>query len=167
MAANAACAAAATTALGCTPDEVASGLANCRLPGQRLEITEIKGIHWVNDAFNANPDSVHAALDWFAEVVPPMAPARIVLGDMLELGESSDESHREVLRHARKCCPNAQLWTVGALMEKAAAEVDPAIPNVPTADLMREKLPALATDGAWILLKSSHGIGLSKLVPVT
>ena len=165
MAANAACAAAAATALGCTPDEVAEGLAVCQLPGQRLEITELDGVHWVNDAFNANPDSVRAALDWFAEVVPATTPAAIVLGDMLELGTTSHASHCEALRYARRRCPQAALWTVGPLMKSAASEVDSAIQNVATAEEMRTRLPEVAQAGAWILLKSSHGIGLAKLVP--
>ena len=165
MAANAACAAAAATALGCTPDEVASGLAVCQLPGQRLEIKEIGGVHWVNDAFNANPDSMKAALDWFAEVVPAEAPAVLVLGDMLELGAGSAASHIEALQYARRKCPRAQLWTVGPLMKTAASEVDVAIHSVADAEEMRSHLPALAIPGAWILLKSSHGIGLAKLVP--
>ncbi|MBR6471119.1 MAG: UDP-N-acetylmuramoyl-tripeptide--D-alanyl-D-alanine ligase [Victivallales bacterium] len=167
MAANAACAAAAATALGCTPDEVASGLTVCQLPGQRLEITEVAGVHWVNDAFNANPDSMKAALDWFAEVVPADAPAVLVLGDMLELGAGSQVSHIEALHFARRKCPRAQLWTVGPLMRAAAAEVDAAIQSVANADEMAAQLPALAQPGTWILLKSSHGIGLAKLVPVT
>ena len=165
MAANAACAAAATTALGCTPDEVAQGLAVCQLPGQRLEITEVADVHWVNDAFNANPDSMKAALDWFAEVVPEDAPSVVVLGDMLELGPSSAASHAEVLRQARTKCPRAQIWTVGPLMKTAASEVDVAIHSVAEAEEMRTHLPALAIPGAWILLKSSHGIGLAKLAP--
>ena len=164
MAANAACAAAAATALGCTPDEVASGLAVCQLPGQRLEIKEIDGVHWVNDAFNANPDSMKAALDWFAEVVPADAPVVLVLGDMLELGAGAAASHIEALQYARQKCPRAQLWTVGPLM-KAAAGVDAAIQTVANADEMATRLPALAAPGTWLLLKSSHGIGLAKLVP--
>ena len=165
MAANAACAAAATTALGCTADEVARGLAACQLPGQRLEVTEVAGVHWVNDAFNANPDSLRAALEWFAEVVPPEAPSVLVLGDMLELGASAAQSHRAALRYAREKCPRAQLWTVGPLMKAAAAEVDAEIHSVADAEAMRARLDALAVPGAWLLLKSSHGIGLAKLVP--
>ena len=167
MAGNAACAAAATTALGCTPDEVVAGLSACRLPGQRLEIIEIAGVHWVNDAFNANPDSVRAAIKWFAEVVPSDAPSVMVLGDMLELGAETAERHREVLELARQMCPHARIWTVGPIMQSVAPKVDAKIQGVASADDMRIHLPALAQPGTWILLKSSHGIGLAKLVPET
>ena len=50
-------------------------------------------------------------------------------------------------------------------MRQAAAEVDAAIHAVADADGLRARLPELARKGAWMLLKSSHGIGLAKLVP--
>lgn len=166
MAANAACAAAATTALGCTPDEVVAGLQKCVLPGARLEVKEVGGVHWVNDAFNANPTSVRAAIDWFAEVVPKDAKAFLVLGDMLELGENSRQEHLDILKVARKACPNAEIVTVGALMAQAVAESgDPALRNCADASAAKALLDAEAQSGAWILLKSSHGIGLAHIAP--
>ena len=165
MAANAAAAAAAATALGLTPAEVKAGLEACVLPGQRLEIREIDGVRWVNDAFNANPDSTRAALDWMAEVAAD-APKFLILGDMLELGETSAQSHLDILCHALKKCPGATIMTVGPRM-KAAVEAlgDGAIGNLPDAEAARVWLQSQPLQGAWILLKSSHGIGLAKLCP--
>ncbi len=165
MAANAACAACATTLLGCTPDQVIRGLARCQLPGGRMELREKEGVHWVNDAFNANPTSLRASLDWFAEVAPASAPQFLALGDMLEGGENSLKAHREILEHARQKCPGAHLLLVGPLFAQAAAQTPP-IPaaSFPTAEELRKNMPPLPP-GSWILLKSSHGIGLSHLAP--
>ncbi len=165
MAANAACAACAATLLGCTPDQVLRGLANCQLPGGRMELREKDGIQWINDAFNANPTSVRASLDWFAEVVPSSAPQFLALGDMLEGGEDSLRAHREILAYARQKCPQARLLLVGPLYAQAAA-LEPPIPAAcfATTEELREKMPPLPP-GSWILLKSSHGIGLSHLAP--
>ena len=166
MAANAACAAAAATALGCTPEEVVAGLRKCVLPGARLEVKEVDGIHWVNDAFNANPTSTHAAIDWFAEVVPAGAPAILVLGDMLELGEGALQAHEEILAYARKACPDARLLTVGVLMRLAAEKLaDHSLENCADAEAAKAILDREVLPGSWILLKSSHGIGLSKVAP--
>ena len=166
MAANAAAAAAAATALGLTPDEIAAGLARCALPGQRLEVSEVNGVKWVNDAFNANPDSTRAALEWMAEVAAD-APQVLLLGDMLELGEGAIQSHREILRYARKCCPGACIMTVGKLMKEALADLPEHadIGNLPDAATAAAWLAGRELSTGWILLKSSHGIGLSALAP--
>lgn len=163
MAANAAAAAAAATALGCTPEEVVTGLQKCTLPGGRLEIREKEGINYVNDAFNANPDSMRAALEWFAEVAPETAPQLLVLGDMLELGEGAAEAHAEVLEYAQKCCPDAAVLTVGTQMAAAAAQLR--LLNVPDAETAKALLENNLPPGTWVLLKSSHGIRLATLAP--
>ncbi len=162
MAANAAAAAAATTALGCSPDEIVAGLQECRLPGARLKVTTKDGINWVNDAFNANPDSAKAAVDWFAEVAPKDSPQILVLGDMLELGEGAADAHEEVLAYAMEHCPAARIITVGSNMAIAAAKLNQE--NLPDAAAAAQFLTT-APDGSWILLKSSHGIHLSTLAP--
>ncbi len=166
MAANAACAALAATAAGCTPDQVVEGLRKCVLPGERLRLVERDGVCWVNDAFNANPTSMKAALDWFAEVAPQNAPQLLVLGDMRELGAGSEESHREALSYALAKCPKAGILAVGEEMKKALS----VLPD--TARCRWAKDAAEAKDllgapavGTWILLKSSHGVGLAALAP--
>ncbi len=166
MAANAAAAAAAATALGIGPDQIADGLAACVLPGQRLELKEVHGVHWVNDAFNSNPDSCRAALDWFAEVAPADAPRTLILGDMLELGEHSANSHRDILDYALQHCKGAAIVVVGAAMAAAAATLPHAhIQAFPDANALKPRLPDFAVPGAWLLLKSSHGIHLAELCP--
>ena len=162
MASNAAAAAAVATALGCTQEEIIAGLAECVLPGQRLEKRVIDGAVWINDAFNANPDSMRAAIDYFAQNAPAAEPQFLVLGDMLELGECSAQAHRDILAYAQQKCPQAQIWTLGALMAQAA-EGNAAIRVFTDKETLREALKMQVKAGSWLLLKSSHSIGLATL----
>jgi UDP-N-acetylmuramoyl-tripeptide--D-alanyl-D-alanine ligase len=166
MASNAAAAAAAATAMGFTPDEIAAGLASCALPGQRQEIIEANGIHWVNDAYNSNPDSCRASIGWFAEVTPKMAPQVLILGDMRELGDNAAAAHQEILKEALTRCPDAQLITVGVEMRRAAFEMGlHGVLTMDDVEEVREPLAKLAAPGTWILLKGSHSINLPALCP--
>ena len=73
----------------------AAGLAKCRLTKGRLEQKTLGGIHFLDDSYNANPDSMRAALRTLA--VMPVKGARIaVLGRMGELGTESERGHRSV-----------------------------------------------------------------------
>src|SRR5690606_34289649 len=56
--------------------------------------TRLDGIVVINDAYNANPESMTAALEAVAEL--PAGRRVAVLGEMLELGELSDQAHRDV-----------------------------------------------------------------------
>lgn len=166
-ASNGACAALAATAFGCTPDEVVAGLQRCVLPGERMEVVERAGVHWVNDAFNANPTSMRAAIEWFGEVKPKGARAILALGDMLELGGDVVQIHKAVLEFARKRFPEACIVAVGSAMCSAAEALveDGRLISCGDVEEARARLMSIARDGDWILLKSSHGIGLTKLAP--
>ena len=59
-----------------------------------MKVASINGIDWINDAYNASPESVRAALCWLKEFVKA-EDLVLVLGDMLELGESSREQHKK------------------------------------------------------------------------
>jgi UDP-N-acetylmuramoyl-tripeptide--D-alanyl-D-alanine ligase len=97
---NALAAAAVGMALGVEPDAVASGLAAARLSPWRMELDRAaSGARVLNDAYNANPVSMRAALEALAEL--PAARRSAVLGPMAELGESSGEDHREIGSVAR------------------------------------------------------------------
>jgi UDP-N-acetylmuramyl pentapeptide synthase len=86
---------AAGLALGVSLEDGARGLAACRLTKGRLEQKRIHGIHVLDDSYNANPDSMRAALQTLASL--PSHGARIaVLGRMGELGAEAERGHRSV-----------------------------------------------------------------------
>ena len=71
-------------------------LAGFRAAEMRLETVEIGGVRVLNDAYNANPDSMAAAVRTLREVGATASRRVAVLGDMLELGESGPAAHREL-----------------------------------------------------------------------
>jgi UDP-N-acetylmuramoyl-tripeptide--D-alanyl-D-alanine ligase len=95
MVQNAMLAVAAGRAFGLSLEECAAGLASTPLTKARLQIKEINGIQFIDDSYNANPDSMKAALRTLVEL--DTEGRRVaVLGQMSELGKESERSHREV-----------------------------------------------------------------------
>jgi UDP-N-acetylmuramoyl-tripeptide--D-alanyl-D-alanine ligase len=95
MVQNAMLAVAAGRVFGLSLEDCAAGLASTPLTKARLQIKEIKGIQFLDDSYNANPDSMKAALRTLVEL--DADGRRIaVLGQMSELGEESERGHREV-----------------------------------------------------------------------
>jgi UDP-N-acetylmuramoyl-tripeptide--D-alanyl-D-alanine ligase len=99
---NAAAAIAVARRLGVDSAAIDTGLASASGPPMRLERSTVGGIRFVNDAYNANPESALAAIRAFGDAVTtPEARAAygrrvVILGDMLELGEAAPDLHREV-----------------------------------------------------------------------
>ncbi len=92
---NALLAIAAGRAFGVLLEECAIGLATAPLTKARLQIKEINGVLFLDDSYNANPDSMKAALRTLVEL--PADGKRIaVLGEMRELGAESERGHQEV-----------------------------------------------------------------------
>ncbi len=97
---NATAAAAMALAVGLDLDEIAASLSSARSPSRwRMELTErADGLVVLNDAYNANPASMRAALEALATLGAHGRRTIAVLGEMLELGEGSPAAHREVGR---------------------------------------------------------------------
>jgi UDP-N-acetylmuramoyl-tripeptide--D-alanyl-D-alanine ligase len=95
MVQNAMLAVAAGRVFGLSLEECAVGLASTPLTKARLQIREIDGIQFIDDSYNANPDSMKAALQTLMEL--DSDGRRIaVLGEMGELGAESERGHQEV-----------------------------------------------------------------------
>lgn len=91
---NALCAMCVGKELGFSLEKAAAGVADFESEGMRQKITNINGIKFVEDCYNANPDSMKASLEALRTLKNKRSFA--VLGDMLELGDFSDEAHRTV-----------------------------------------------------------------------
>ena len=80
--------------LGMTKDEIQKGLLNYKSVGNRWQSVQIGKFNIINDCYNANPESVKAAVKTFAEMTK--SPKIIVLGDMGELGNNEIFYHEKI-----------------------------------------------------------------------
>ena len=98
---NAAAAAAVGLALGLPPETILKGLANATTPGRRMRPVRMpNGALLIDDCYNANPSSTKAALLTLTHLVQGKGRAIAILGDMLELGHTELDLHRDVGRFA-------------------------------------------------------------------
>lgn len=146
-----------------TADTLAA-LRQCRLDGMRLQLTTINGVHWLNDAYNANPDSSRALIDCLHEHMShTRGRCYLVLGDMFELGPEESRYHAELLRYARQKLPTALVLPVGSRMANAADALD--YMSFPDLKGVREYLRTHVQAGELIVLKGSRGMALERLMP--
>ena len=168
MAWNALAAAAVGVALGLTAGECATGLKEARVSSWRMEVTEGQdGIRIINDAYNANPASMAAALKaarWIAGRHRCVA----VLGAMAELGAASDEEHERVgelaarlgIDHLVVVGQGAGLIAVGAVRE--GVEPDRVI-RCDTPEEAAAAARRAARPGDVVLVKGSRVAGLERV----
>jgi UDP-N-acetylmuramoyl-tripeptide--D-alanyl-D-alanine ligase len=162
---NALAAAAVGRAAGLSFDDIAAGLAAGWSAPHRVQLVRLGGVTLVDDSYNASPRSVVAALDVLAGLPGRRAA---VLGEMLELGDASDEGHRVVGEAAARTVD----WLVvvgggagGIAAGALAAGMEPArVIRVPDAEAALEALPPRLRDGDVVLVKASRGIGLDRVV---
>jgi len=166
MVANALLAAAVGGECGLSLTEIARGLEAVALPGARMQVVKVRGVSIINDAYNANPASMKAALVALKEF--PGAQRRIaVLGSMGELGQHAVELHRAVGEFASQqgvefliaVGPHAEAYVNGAM----AAGLNNVV-KVLDAEEATVALTAIMREGDAILVKGSHFMGLENLV---
>jgi UDP-N-acetylmuramoyl-tripeptide--D-alanyl-D-alanine ligase len=97
--------------LGLNRAEIERGLAECKPAKMRLQLWELSGVRVLDDAYNANADSMVAAL-YTLKALPCKGRRVAVLGDMAELGAQSESAHEEVGRRAAELGVG-QLFAVG------------------------------------------------------
>lgn len=155
--------------LGLNPAEINEGFLHLKMPDMRLEkIISPSGFTIINDAWNASPDSVNAAIKTFQEMTG-YNNKHLVIGDMLELGDREEEFHRVIGKNLDPDKIN-YIYTFGDLSYYIALE---AIKRYPTGAvktfkdkmwLVNELNRAIKKDDA-ILLKASRGIQIDSIIP--
>ena len=99
--------------MGLCRTEIQRGLADCRPAKMRMQLSDLHGVQVLDDAYNANADSMAAALETF-HALPCKGRRIAVLGDMAELGRNSEAAHEEVGRRAAQLGV-AQLFAIGKM----------------------------------------------------
>lgn len=167
---NALAAATVATRLGLDLAVVAERLSGATaVSPHRMQVTERPdGVTIIDDSYNANPDSMRAALRALAVVAGRDRRSIAVLGEMLELGDDSRERHDEVGRLAVRL--NVRLtivvgdgaWAIreGAMMEGSWGDE---VVHVADVDAARAVLAEEVQPGDVVLVKGSHGTGLWRL----
>jgi UDP-N-acetylmuramoyl-tripeptide--D-alanyl-D-alanine ligase len=156
---------------GLKDHEIAEGLAQATPAPMRLELQRHGELDIYNDAYNANPESMAAAIDTFAELTTGSHSRVLVLGEMLELGDEAEALHAEVGRRAAKLHlehPFRLVVTVGANAETMATPIQttgadvlivPTLTPEACADIVSRFHP-----GDSILLKASRGTALERIL---
>jgi UDP-N-acetylmuramoyl-tripeptide--D-alanyl-D-alanine ligase len=166
MVQNALLAIAAGRAFGLSIEECSAGLAAAPVTKARLQIKEIGGIQFLDDSYNANPDSMKAALRTLMEL--DTEGKRIaVFGEMRELGGESERGHREV-GEATAMLGVDQLITIGPAAEFIAqgartAGLDKVSSARSTAEAAR-LLGQIAEPGDLVLIKGSRAARTEEVI---
>lgn len=156
--------AAAAVALehGVTPSEIAATLPKLEPPDKRGQVVQLGNITVLNDCYNSSPKALMAAVDTLAGM-----PARrriVVAGEMLELGATGEQLHRECGRHIASKKLDFLLGVRGLAkpMVEAARELGMKAEFVATPEEAGQWLTHEARDGDVVLLKASRGVKLEK-----
>lgn len=152
--------------LGLSPAAMGKGLAHPNLTGQRFECYEKSGYTIINDAYNASPASMAAALATLSETARGRRRVA-VLGDMLELGAIARQAHRRVGEEAGSFGVELLLTcgTLGAEIAQAAQaagvkEVHACASHEEAGAILRRSLQP----GDAILFKGSRGMRMDKII---
>jgi UDP-N-acetylmuramoyl-tripeptide--D-alanyl-D-alanine ligase len=156
---NAACAAVVGRRLGVPEEEIAAGLAAARGPEMRLEARRVGPITIINDAYNANPESMAAALRTLAGLAGGRRVA--IIGDMLELGAQSEDEHEALGRWIERERPAALVVAVGPRASRMAAGADERFASLDEASA--DRIAGLVEPGDIVLVKGSRGVALERV----
>ena len=153
---------------GVSLEQMQFGLSRMQQPSMRAAVDAVGSVLLVNDAYNANPPSMRAALD-LLEAVGQGRPLVAVLGSMRELGAGADALHDDIARDAihRPLTLIVGIGDFAAAFQRVAPD-DPRVVTAEDAPLAATLLTERAPKTAAILLKGSRGARLERLVaPIT
>lgn len=162
---NALAAIAAGYACGLSVSEVQRGFSTLTTTKMRYEVIRRDGLTIINDAYNASPASMRAAIRTTSEVYSGRLIA--VLGDMLELGTISEQIHREIGAELveNKFDTLITLGRLGKFIAEGAR--DAGLKNIFTFDTHEDaakKILEIVRDGDTILFKASHVMHMEKII---
>lgn len=154
--------------LGLSMSEIKDGLSSIKLTAMRMEMLDgMNGIKIINDAYNASPTSMKAALNLVMDLDESRTKI-VVLGDMLELGENEKEFHHEIGRFLQPAKVKF-VFTFGELGKYIAEE---AVKQFETGRVFSflnkqeliQSIKSLNQGNELILVKASRGMELEEVV---
>jgi len=162
---NALAAIAAGIALNVESEDMVKALQNVKNAKMRFEVSEKDGVTFINDAYNASPLSMRAAISTMANTYKGRKIA--VLGDMLELGEAEVFAHRKVGEEVKEF----DFYALITLGERGKIIADGAkaagLQNITVTNTHADAIKALKSilkKGDTVLLKGSRGMAMEKIL---
>lgn len=158
-------AAAVGHALNVPDDQIARGLLDFTPVGRRARVAHTGYITIIDDCYNANPSSMRAAISSLSTLEGRKVA---LLGDMFELGEESDNLHREIGEFAARCgidcliCCGQKAECIYKGLISTGAEIEAW--HFPLKGALLNVLPSLIREGDNVLVKASHGMHFEDLV---
>ncbi len=146
---------------GLTPSEAVGALRTLAPSDKRGQVVQLDNITIINDCYNSNPKALNAMVD--ALVAMPAKRRIVVAGEMLELGPSAADLHRQAGQHIAGQKIDVLLGVRGLAQEiVAAAQSRMRADFVATPEEAGEWLAHEARDGDVVLLKASRGVKLER-----
>ena len=154
----------AATRLGLDPAACAQALSRYQTTGMRQNIVEKGGVTVIEDCYNASPDSMKAAISVLKEL--PNTRKIALLGDMLELGEASEEGHRQTGVWVAQAGIDVLIayGPRSAAMAQAAQEQGVTTVHCQNAQEVLQCLRQFVQPGDALLAKASHAMKLEDLL---
>jgi UDP-N-acetylmuramoyl-tripeptide--D-alanyl-D-alanine ligase len=157
---NALAASAAALALGISNANIASGLSSMQAVYGRLQRKAgFNGAVLIDDTYNANPDSMKAAID----VLATHKNSIFVMGDMAELGEDAPQMHADVGLYAKQKSIE-QFFAFGDLSEKASQAFGEKAQHFSSLENLAESLKKQMKQGVTVLVKGSRFMQMERVV---
>ena len=138
------------------PEKICHAIENYIPSNNRSQFTETAKNRLIVDAYNANPTSMELALENFHQM--DVSPKMAIIGEMRELGESSDEEHRHIVKVLKKCRFD-RVWLIG----DAYSDIKCHYRKFHDVDEAKIAIADEHPEGFYILLKGSNSTRLHQL----
>ena len=150
--------------VGLTVEEIKQGLLSYHPIEKRWEVEEINGLKFINDSYNANPESMKASVKTFIELYENPV---VVLGNMGELGENEILYHQQVGEYLGNFNKSVKYLTVGNLAQKIGKALEAKGNNVKYFDSNEEVSRYILdnlNDSYTIFLKASRAMKFEEIL---
>ncbi|MDA3880045.1 MAG: UDP-N-acetylmuramoyl-tripeptide--D-alanyl-D-alanine ligase [Prolixibacteraceae bacterium] len=141
------------------PLKISEGIEAYKPDNNRSQLLKKSGADFLVDCYNANPTSMEASVKNFLAV--PKKPKLMILGDMLELGDSSSEEHQKIIDMVSNA-DIEEIYLVGECFYKT--KVSSNFKKFRSVDKLIENISGRKWTGYFIFLKGSRGIKLEKIL---
>lgn len=150
--------------IGLTYDEIAQGLRSYRPIEKRWEVENVGGINFINDSYNANPDSMKASVKTFVELYEKPI---VVLGNMGELGENEVQYHKEVGVYLSELRKDVKYFVVGDLAAEIGKVLEQSgliVKYFDNNEQVAKEITKTCSNSETVFLKASRSMEFEKII---